>query len=65
MISQIVDRCHVSDSNLSVIRYFRSRLVKGSWRKLSRNQRRVMLRSVIDCHLLNRDLYRSVMLGTL
>lgn len=61
MISMIVGRCHVADSNLSVIRYVLSRMNPGSFRKAPRRQRRKLLRDVIREHQRNRQLYRRVM----
>jgi hypothetical protein len=64
IVSQIVDRCHVGQSNRAVIRYFISRLRKPTyqtWRKTPRAERRQWLTWVIQCHADNRKLYREVM----
>jgi hypothetical protein len=63
MISQIVGRCHVGDSNLKVIRYFLSCIKRKEWRKLKRETRKETLRLVIEMHRENRELYHSVMTG--
>lgn len=63
MISQIVGRCHVSDSNLKVIRYFLSRLKKGAWRKTDKATRKQILRQIIETHRENKELYLAVMTG--
>ncbi|HEX4545752.1 MAG TPA: hypothetical protein VH110_05290 [Candidatus Acidoferrum sp.] len=63
MVRQIVGRCHVGQSNRAVIRYFVSRLKRGAWGKLSRDERKQWLRHVIDAHRENRGLYHAVMTG--
>lgn len=63
MIEMIVGRCHVGQSNLAVIRYFLSRLKRGSWRKMDRSKRKDILRQVIKAHAANRGLYDYVMRG--
>ena len=63
MIQQIVDRCHVSTSNLQVVRYVRSRLKPGAWAKLSPANRRYLITEAIACHQRNRETYRYVMFG--
>lgn len=65
MISLIVGRCHVSESNLAVIRYLLSRMKKGAFRKLPRSERRKVIRTALACHAENRSLYIAVMGGTL
>ena len=62
-IEQIVDRCHVSESSLQVVRYVRSRLKPGAWAKLSREDRRCLVTTAIACHQRNRETYRYVMFG--
>ena len=59
----IVGRCHVGESNTKVIRYFVSRLKPGAWRKLSREERKAVLRHVLHAHDVNRALYHAVMTG--
>lgn len=63
MISMIVGRCHVGDSNRKVIRYLKSRMKRGAWRKLSRDERKQIMREAIRCHAENRELYHAVMTG--
>ena len=67
ILRQIVDRCHVGQSNRAVIRYVVSRLKKGyaTWMILSRSVRRGIMRDAIAMHAENRILYRSVMGGRL
>jgi hypothetical protein len=66
IIRQIVGRCHVSDSNRTVIRYFVSRLRKeySTLRDMPRSQRREQLRAVIEEHAANRKLFQKVTSGT-
>lgn len=63
MIHMIVGRCHVGQSNLSVIRYLKSRFKHGAWRSLPRDKRKDIMREAIRCHRENRDLYHTVMTG--
>jgi hypothetical protein len=65
MIRQIVNRCHVSDSNRTVIRYIISRLRDGytTFRAMPRRQRRLLMRDAIAVHKANRALYTRVMRG--
>jgi hypothetical protein len=63
IVSQIVGRCHVGQSNRAVIRYFVSRLKHGAWRKLSRDERKTWLGYVLRAHAENRTLYAAVMTG--
>lgn len=63
IIRQIVDRCHVADSNLAVVRYFLSRMKPGAFWKLSKRKRRNMLAAVLKRHAENRAVYRLVMRG--
>lgn len=64
IVNQIVDRLHVSTSNLGVIRYMRSRLKKPiplggkRWRLRKRYYREALKR-----HAANRRLYGLVMSG--
>ncbi len=67
IINQVVSRCHVSDSNLSVIRYMVSRM-KGKykgWKKHGKELRKKGMTQAIYCHTQNKDLYYSVMSGKL
>lgn len=63
MIRQIVGRCHVSDSNLRVIRYVLSRLRNGfkTFKAWPRNERRKFLRLVVKEHAANKRLFSEVM----
>ena len=65
MVTQIVGRCHVGQSNRSVIRYFVSRLKSGyaTWRTLNRKDRKQWLLWIITEHAENRATYRYVMGG--
>ena len=65
IISQIVGRCHVSESNLTVVRYVISKLRHGkkTFRSLSRKDRREMIAECIRHHQANRKLYAQVMGG--
>ena len=65
IVSQIVGRCHVGESNRAVIRYFVSRVKRDAWRKMARKDRHMWLRWVIACHKANRSLYHAVMTGRL
>jgi len=65
VLYQIVDRCHVGQSFLSVVRYFISRLKPGAWKSLPRAERRRMLSLIRKRHASNRRLYTAVMNGTL
>ena len=48
IVTMIVGRCHVGESNRAVIRYFVSRLKRGAWQKLSR-ARAQNLAALGDC----------------
>lgn len=63
MIDMLVGRCHVGESNRAVIRYVKSRLKKGAWKKLDREKRKEVMRAVIESHKANRALYHAVMTG--
>lgn len=63
IIDQIVDRCYVGQTNLSVIRYFLSRVLPGAWRTHPKGERKKILRAVIKRHNNNRAEYRAVMRG--
>ena len=67
MIRQIVNRCHVSESNRKVIRYVISRLKNGykTWQAASKVDRRYVMETAIKIHKENRDLYYDVMSGNL
>jgi hypothetical protein len=61
MIRQIVDRCHIGDSDLAVIRYLISRMTRGyrTWKSLDRNRRRCLMREAVRIHHENQDLYKQ------
>jgi hypothetical protein len=62
-IRRIVGRCHVSESNRRVIRYFISKLRNGhaAFRAIPRQQRHFLMRQVITVHKANQNLYLKVM----
>ena len=62
IIRQIVDRCHVGDSNRKVIRYVISRLKnkEQTFWNMSKYDRKVFMKSVIKEHSLNRQMYNIV-----
>ena len=63
IVRQIVGRCYVGDSNRRVIRYTVSRLKHKyqTFKAMPREQRRDLMRQVIQAHRENRGLYRRVM----
>lgn len=65
LIRQIVGRCHVNDSDRTVIRYVISRLRLGyaTFRGMPPKQRRALLREVIATHRKNQALYLRAMRG--
>lgn len=65
IVSQIVGRCHVGQSNRVVLRYFVSRLKRKyqTWTSLSRADRRRWMQWVFSEHKANRELYRAVQRG--
>ena len=66
IIRQIIDRdCHVAASNRAVIRHVVSRLAKkhATFRSMSREHRRSLMRDCIAVHAENRTLYRAVVTG--
>jgi len=65
IIRQIVGRCHVGESNMSVLRYAVSRLKHGrkTFLSMPKASRRKFMTLCIHAHAENRDLYRAVMLG--
>ena len=65
MIRRIVDRCHVAESNLAVVRYVLSRFKHGAFWSLTRADRRTVIASAIARHAENRALYVAVMGGRL
>ena len=62
-----VDKCHVSQSNLSVIRSFLTTVRTGrrQWFTIPRSKRHNMLRKIIKRHKENRNLYQAVMSGNI
>jgi len=65
MIRQIVGRCHVGQSYLSVVRYVCSRLRHGrqTFLNASKDQRRLLIAMTIEQHKRNRAEYGDVMGG--
>jgi len=64
LICQIVDRRHVGDSPLSIVRYVLSRMKKGAWKKTPKPDRREIIRHSIEHHIrCNRGLYNFVVMG--
>jgi hypothetical protein len=65
MIRHIVDRCHVGEPNLAVIKYVISRLKRKykTWAVMPRGDRKTMMREIIRIHRANRKLYNDVMKG--
>ena len=63
MISQIVVRCHVSESTLAVVRYVLSRMNGGrkGFLKNAKHRRRYAIAAAIQQHAENRVEYRQVM----
>lgn len=60
-IERMVDRRHVGESDMSVIRYVKSKLAKGAWEQVE-NKKRV-LSAIIRRHHKNQNLYHDVMTG--
>jgi hypothetical protein len=63
MVNQIVDRLHVSESNLAVLRYVRSRLSERGRSREQRTARRRIYRAALKRHKANVSLYVYVMRG--
>lgn len=65
IVRQIVNRCHVGESNRYVIRYVVSRLRNKyqTFAALPKEQRRSLMLQAIKAHGENRGLYRDVMRG--
>lgn len=70
VIRQIVDRCHVADSNMDVIRFVLSRIAGKTrkekyahYRSKPRKERHQLLEIVITIHEQNRAVYRAVTRG--
>lgn len=63
MICQIVNRCHVGQSNRQVIRYAISRLRNRyqTFQGMTRKDRKTFLRDCIAAHEANRYLYNFAM----
>lgn len=62
-IRQIIDRCHVSQSNKSIIKYLVSRMKEKhkGWLKNPKDKRKLAMKQAIHVHNQNKDLYRKVM----
>lgn len=59
MISNIVSRCHVSDSHREVLEYVISRLKKGAWAKMPLSQKVKFARMCKEAHDANRELFNT------
>ena len=57
IIRQIVNRCHVGESNSAVLRYVVSRMKSGAWRAQSRAERKRIMRAALKMHAENRALF--------
>lgn len=57
------DRCHVADSSREVIRFAISNLKKGVWDKIDRTSRKKAIRSLLNRHAKNGNLYVKVVTG--
>lgn len=67
IIRQIVNRCHVGDSDEEVINYMISRIKGGqkTWKTLAISTKEAMAAFAIKVHRQNQDLYGKVMGGLL
>jgi len=63
MIRNIVDRCHVGDSDIAMLRYFRSRLSDEGRSRKFRAMRKEYYRMALIVHHENQRLYGRVMGG--
>jgi hypothetical protein len=67
IVSNIVGRCHVGDSDLAVYKYFRSRMNNKFLKMLSIHDRRERVREVttmaLQEHHDNQKMFRNVMRG--
>jgi len=63
MVRQIVDRLHVSESDIGVCRYLRSRLSKEGKSKAQWPARKEAYKLALKIHHENQDMYVSVMSG--
>jgi len=63
MASLIINRCHVSESNVAVIRKVLKKVNKKQFWNASRDIKREFYRAVIDQHQANFNLYVKVMSG--
>jgi hypothetical protein len=59
----IVDSCHVSKSNIQVIRHVYSKMSKATYWNHPKDERKQFLQAIIDRHEKNIKLYISVMTG--
>jgi hypothetical protein len=65
VLYSIVARCHVADSQADVLKYAQSRLKKGFWEKQTPEYQKAFAQACAELHEENRQLYTSVMRGTL
>ena len=65
MIRQIVNRCHISESNRQVIYYLISRLKDGkkTYWTIPKVERKQILKAIIQYHRENKQMYYDVMRG--
>jgi hypothetical protein len=61
----IVLRCRVSDSDADVLKYAQSRLNPGHWDKQTSEWQAMFSEACAELHEQNRDLYTSIVKGTL
>ena len=64
-LRSIIARCHVADSQADVLKYAQSRLKKGHWEKQTPEYQKAFAQACAELHEENRNLYTSVMKGTL
>jgi TRAP-type C4-dicarboxylate transport system substrate-binding protein len=61
----IVARCHVADSHKAAFEYAQSRLKPGHWEKQTPEYQKAFAQACAELHEENRNLYTSVIKGTL
>ncbi len=57
IVNQVVDRCHVSDSNRKIIKYVISCLARGyaSFQDMPKDHRKTLMQLCIKRHTANRE----------
>ena len=63
IITNIVGRCHVGDSDRTVVDLVLSKLVKGEWEAYTPEHQARIVWTAISAHHVNQLLYASVMRG--